>query len=167
MDLYLLPSATVKPSDRGTAIAAWFEALKRLQRVWLPILILSVRSVLKRLGIGAMAVHAILQGGFVEQHGFALNLLFEPVAHGTAHVCVRACQGKLSAFIVVKRGRLPPLIHMAISAFHHSILGRKLAAVRIRVARFTIFRRAFELNLVGVRQRFVALPTCDSTMSSG
>ena len=50
---------------------------------------------------------------------------------------------------MVKRGRGPPLVHVAILAFGNSVLGRKLGAMGVGVAAFTILRRAFELNFVG------------------
>ena len=88
------------------------------------------------------------------------------MAHGTGHICVRSCQRELSAFIVVKRRGRPPLIHMTIPTFCDSVLGNKLAAVRIRVAGFTIRRRSFELNLMSTGQRFVAFVTCDRAVSA-
>ncbi len=74
-----------------------------------------------------------------------------------AHIFVPSGQRKLRAFIVVKRGRRPPLVHMAILALGDpSVLGRELRPVRIRVASFALLRRPFELNLVRAGQHLVA-----------
>ena len=65
---------------------------------------------------------------------------------------------------MVKRGWGPALVHMAIPAFCDSVLGRELAAVRIRVAGFAILRRSFELNFVGAGERLVAFVARDPAM---
>jgi len=53
---------------------------------------------------------------------------------------------------------------MAIPALCYSILGGKLAGVRIRVAGFTILWRSLELNLMGVGERLVAFDASDRAM---
>ena len=83
------------------------------------------------------------------------------MAHGAAHIFVGPGQGELSALIVVKIGRGPPLIHMAIPALCDSVLGHKLAAVRIRVAGFALLRCTLELNLVGAGEHLVAFAARD------
>lgn len=113
-----------------------------------------------------MAIRAILRRRFVEQDRFTLDVVLQGVAHRAAHVGVAACQGELSALIVVKRGRGPALIHMAITALSDSILGNKLTAVLIRVAGFALFWRPFELNFVGAGESLVALVTSDSAMGA-
>lgn len=75
-------------------------------------------------------------------------------------------QRELSAFIVVERRGRPALIHMAIPAFCDSVLGHKLAAVRIRVAGFAIRRRPFELNLMRAGKHFVTFATRNRAVSS-
>lgn len=86
------------------------------------------------------------------------------MAHRAAHIGVASGQRELSAFIVVKRGRGPPLVHMAISALGDPVLGSKLASVRVRVAGFAILRRSFELNFVGAGECFVAFVAGDPAM---
>ena len=111
-----------------------------------------------------MAIRAVLWRGFVEQNRLALDFALQGVAHRAAHICVAACQRELRALIVVKRGRGPPLIDMAISTLCDSVLGHKLAAVRIRVAGFAILRRSFELNIVGAGKHLVAFVTRHTSM---
>ena len=111
-----------------------------------------------------MAIRAILWRGFVEQNRLALDLALQRVAHRAAHIRVAARQGKLSALIVVKSRRGPPLIHMAIPALRDSVLGHKLAAVRIRMAGFAILRRSRKLNFVGAGERLVAFAARDAAM---
>ena len=113
-----------------------------------------------------MTIRAIFRRRFVEQNRFALNLALQGMAHGAAHICVRPCQRELSAFIVVKRRGRPALVHMAIPTFCDSVLGRKLAAVRIRMAGFAILRRSLELNLVRTGGHLVAFVTCGRAMRS-
>lgn len=88
------------------------------------------------------------------------------MAHCAAHICVGPCQRELSAFIVVERRGRPALIHMAFPTFCDSVLGNKLAAVRIRVAGFAIRRRSFELNLMRAGKRFVTFVTSNRAVSS-
>lgn len=111
-----------------------------------------------------MAIGAILWRGFIEQDRFALDFALQGVAHGAAHICVAARQRELRPFVVVKCGRRPPLVDMALRAFCISVLGGELAAVRIGVTRFTIRRRSLELNFVGTRGRFVTFVTSDRAM---
>src|SRR6266852_6233821 len=89
-------------------------------------------SKLRRARIGSVAIHAILWRGFVEQDWLALDIALQRVAHRTTHIRVAARQRELSAFVVVKRGGHPTLVHMAIPALRDSVLRRELAAVRIR-----------------------------------
>jgi len=77
---------------------------------------------------------------------------------------VRACQRKLSALVVVKRGWRPALIHVTLSAFGYAILSRKLAGVQIGVTGLTIFGRALELDFVCPGQSFVTFVTSDPAM---
>jgi hypothetical protein len=79
---------------------------------------------------------------------------------------VGACQGKLSALIVVERGGRPTLIHMAVPAPGDSVFRSELARVRIRMAGFAILRRSLELNLVRIGRHFVTLITCNRSMTS-
>lgn len=111
-----------------------------------------------------MTIRTVLRSRLVEKHRLVLNVTLQRVAQRTTHICVRACQWKLSALIVVKRGRLPALVHMALGAAGNSILGGKLRAVRIAVTRLTIGGRTLELNFVRARLRFVTFVTRDSTM---
>jgi len=112
-----------------------------------------------------VAIRAILWRGLVEQNRLALDLALQGVAHGATHVCVAARQRELCAFVVVERGRGPPLIHVAIPALGDSILGSELAAVRIRMAGFAILRRSLELNFVRAGERFVAFAAGHPAMS--
>jgi hypothetical protein len=57
------------------------------------------------------------------------------------------------------------LVHMAIPTFCDSVLGNKLAAVRIRMAGFAILRRSLELNFVGTGGHLVTFVTRDRAMS--
>jgi len=111
-----------------------------------------------------MAIRAILWRGFVEQNRLALDLALHGVAHRATHIRVAARQWELSPLIMVKRGRGPSLVHVAIPAFGNSVLGHKLAAVRIRVAGFAILRRSRKLNLLGAGERLVAFAAGDSAM---
>lgn len=113
-----------------------------------------------------MTIRAILWRGFVKKDQLVLNLVLQGVAHWAAHICVRPGQRELSAFIVVKRGRSPPLIHVAIPALRDPVLGSELAAVRIVMASFAIRRRSFELNFVGTSEHLVTFVTRDRAMSS-
>lgn len=113
-----------------------------------------------------MTIGTIFWRGFVKQNQFALNLALQGMALCAAHICVRPCQRELSALIVVERRGRPALIHMAISTFCDSVLGNKLATVRIRMTSFAIRRRSLELNFVGTRGRFVTFVTSDRAMSS-
>src|SRR5689334_2127983 len=88
------------------------------------------------------------------------------MAHCATHISVCPCQRELSAFIVVERRGRPALIHMAIPTFCDSVLGNKLAAMRIRVAGFAIRRRSFELNLMGAGKRFVTFVTSNRAVST-
>ena len=113
-----------------------------------------------------MTIRTIFRRRFVEQNRFALNLALQGMAHRAAHICMPPCQRELSALIVVKcRGR-PALVHMAIPTFCDSVLGNKLAAVRIRMTGFAILRRSLELNLVGTGRHLVTFITCDRAMGS-
>lgn len=67
---------------------------------------------------------------------------------------------------MVKGGRGPAQIHVAIPALGNSILGNKLAAVRICMAGFAILWRSLELNFVGAGERFVTFVTRDPAVSS-
>ena len=88
------------------------------------------------------------------------------MAHSAAHIRVGPGQREFSPFIVVEpRGR-PALIHMTIPAFCDSVLGHKLAAMRIRVAGFAIRRRSFELNLMRAGKRLVTFVTSSRAVSS-
>jgi len=113
-----------------------------------------------------VTIGTIFWRGFVKQNQFALNLALQGMAHCAAHICVRPCQRELSALIVVKRRGRPALIHMAICTFCNSVLGNKLAAVRVRMTSFAIRRRSLELNFVGTSGHFVTFVTCDRAMSS-
>ena len=113
-----------------------------------------------------MAIRAIFWRRFVKQNQFALNLALCRMAHCAAHICVGPCQRELCSFIVVERRGRPALIHMAIPAFGDSVLGHKLAAMRIRVAGFAIRRRSFELNLMRAGKRFVTFATSNRAVSS-
>ena len=107
-----------------------------------------------------MAIRAFLGRGLVKQNRFARNLLLQGVALRAAHIFVPSGQRELRALIVIKRGRRPPLVHMAILALGDpSFLGRELRPVRIRVAGFAFLRRPFELNLVGARKHLMAFVT--------
>src|ERR1700722_11679754 len=116
--------------------------------------------------VGSVAIRAILGRGIVEQDRLASDIALQRVAHRATHIRMAACQRELSAFVVVKHGGRPPLVHMAIRTFCDPSLGNKLAAVRIAVARFAIRGRSLELDFVGTGGHFVAFITCDSTMSS-
>ena len=95
-----------------------------------------------------MAIGAILWCWFVEQDRLALDLALQRVAHRAAHIGVSARQRELRPFVVVKYGRRPPLVHVAIAALCDSVLGGELAAVRIGVAGFAFLWRSLELNFV-------------------
>lgn len=112
-----------------------------------------------------MAIRAILRCGFIEQDGLALDLALQRVAHRAADIRVAARQRELGAFIVVKCGRRPALVHVAIRAFCDSVFGGKLAAVRIRVASLAILRRSLELNFVSAGKRLVAFAASGHAMS--
>jgi len=79
---------------------------------------------------------------------------------------VRSCQWELSAFIVVKGGRGPAPINVAISTLGNSILGNKLGAVRICVTGFAILWRSLELNFVGAGECLVTFVTRDAAVTS-
>ena len=112
-----------------------------------------------------MAIHAILWRGFVEQDRLVLDIALQRVAHRATHIRVAARQRKLSALVMVKRGRRPALLDMAIPAFRDPVFGGKLATVRICMAGFAILRRPIELNLVGTGEHFVTFVTSDRAMS--
>lgn len=113
-----------------------------------------------------MAIRAILRRGLIEQNRLALDLALQCMAHRASHICVAASQWELCAFIVIKGGRGPALIHMAVRAPGDPALCVKLAAVWIRVAGFAILRRSLELNFVGAREHFVAFAAGDAAVSS-
>ena len=112
-----------------------------------------------------MAVRTILRRRLVKQHRFVLDLALQRVTHCTTDICVRPCQGKRSALIVVERGRRPALVHMAVSALGYAVFSSKLARVRIGVAAFAILGRSLELNLVRIGGHFVTLVTCNRSMT--
>ena len=68
---------------------------------------------------------------------------------------------------MVKGGRGPSLVNVAIGAFCHPIFGGKLGAMGVGVAGFTLFRGALELNIVGTREHFVAIGAADGSMAAG
>ena len=111
-----------------------------------------------------MAIHAILWRGFVEQDRLTLDIALQRVTHRAAQICVAARQGELSAFVVIKRGGGPALVHVAIPALRNPILRRELAAVGVRVAAFAVLGCSLELNLVGAGERFVAFAAGDRAM---
>lgn len=113
-----------------------------------------------------MAIRAVLWRGLVKENHFAQNLAFQGMTLGTAYIFVRPCQGELSALIVVECGRGPSLIHVAVRAFCHTVLGRKLRAMRIRVTSFTLLGSALELNIVGAGEHFVTIGTPDGPMAA-
>lgn len=113
-----------------------------------------------------VAFGAIFWRGFVEQDQLALNLALQRVTHRAGYICVAACQRELSALIVVKFGGGPALIHVAICAFCNSILGNELVGVWIRVARFAILWRPFELNFVGAGGCLVTFSARGAAMSA-
>lgn len=104
-----------------------------------------------------MAIRAIFRRGLVNQNQLALHFARRHVALLAGHIGVAARQRKLCALVVIKCGGRPALVHMAIHALGDSILGCKLAGVRIRVAGLAFFRRSLELNVVRAGRRFVAL----------
>src|ERR1700730_1189330 len=112
-----------------------------------------------------MTIRTVLWRRFIKQNRLALNLALQGMAHRTAHIFVRSCQWKLSAFIVVERRRGPPLFNMATPTFCNSVLSNELVAVRIRMTSLTIRRRSFELNFVGTGGNLVTFITCDRAMS--
>ena len=79
---------------------------------------------------------------------------------------MRPYQWELSALVMIERRRRPPLIDVALRALRNSILCGKLRPVRIRVTTLAIGRRALELNLVRIRQRFVTFVTSHTAMAS-
>src|SRR5579872_58645 len=113
-----------------------------------------------------MTIRAVLWRGFVKQNRLALNLALQGMTQRTAHIFVRPCQRELSALIVVKCRRGPPLVHMATSAFRDSVLCNKLVAMRIRMTRFAIRWCSLELNLVRTSGHFVAFIARDRAMCS-
>lgn len=113
-----------------------------------------------------MTIRTIFRRGFVKQNQLALDLFLQRVAHRATNICVRSSQRELSAFIVVKCGRGPALIHMAIPALGDPVLSAKLTAVRICVAGFAIRWRSLELNFVRAREYFVAFAAGDAAVSS-
>jgi len=123
---------------------------------------LSIR--LERANISSMAIRAILRRGFVEQDRLALNFALQGVAHRAAHIRVAPRQRELRAFIVVKRGRSPPLVHMAIPTLCDPVFGCELAAVRVRVAGLAFLRCSLELNFVGAGGHLVAFAARDRAM---
>jgi len=93
-----------------------------------------------KLGIGPVAVFAILRRGLVEQHLLAFHIAEEFVAAGTADVFVRAGQGKLGALVMIEK-RWPPLGSVvAIGAWGNAFGPHKLTAMNVGMA-FLAFRR--------------------------
>jgi hypothetical protein len=56
-----------------------------------------------KLGIGPVAVFAVLGGGFVEQHLLPFHIAKEFVAAGTTDVLVRTGQSKLGALVMIEK----------------------------------------------------------------
>jgi hypothetical protein len=121
---------------------------------------------LQRTNICTVAVRTIFRRRLVKEYCFVLDFALQRMTPGATDICVRPCQGKLSALIVVERGRRPTLIHMAVPAPGDSVFRSELARVRIRVAGFAILRRSLELNLVRIGWHFVTLVTCNRSMTS-
>jgi len=69
-----------------------------------------------------MTIRAFFRRGFVKQNQLALDLFLQRVAHRATNIRVRSSQRELSAFIVVKGGRRPALIHVAIPALGDPVL---------------------------------------------
>ena len=94
------------------------------------------------------------------------------MALGALHIRVPARQRKLRSLVMIKRGRNPALVHMALRALRDRVpvlvfvLGGELAGVGIHVAGFALFRRALELNFVGAGEHLVAFAAGNSAMST-
>ena len=116
-----------------------------------------------------MTIRAIFGRRFVEQHLLPQDLLLQGVALGALHIRVPTRQRKLRLLVVVKRGRSPMLVHMAIRALRDRVpvlgLDGELAAVGIRVAGFALLRCTLELNLVGAGEHLVAFAARNPAVS--
>ena len=121
-----------------------------------------------------MAVRAGLRRGLVKENRFSPNLFLQSMAHGAGHVLVGPRQRELGSFVMVKGGRRPVLVDMAVGALRNprlhsrliAVLGCELSSMRVHVALFAFLRSALELNFMGPGQSFVALAAGHPTMGT-
>ncbi len=116
-----------------------------------------------------MACLAFHRDWFVIQDRFAFNEFDLGVAFIACHIGMPALQRKTCPLVVVKLGWDPALLSMTVGALRLSftaVMGQKLPAVWVGVARLAVVRCALELDLFRSGPHFVTSATSNRPVSS-
>jgi len=93
---------------------------------------------LLKLGIGAVAILAVLGRGFVEQDPLAIKIAEQLVTIAATHVLVRARQSERRALVVVEQRWFPLGAVMTVGAGRDPVFLGELTAVDVGVALFAL-----------------------------